>query len=65
MSKEPQKKPKPAGKGNYRVCGGCNGFGATVNGKKYTGKRIWTPNKTINLVLKCKTCNGEGWTPAN
>lgn len=59
---KPNKKPKPAGAGNYKLCNSCNGFGFTIQGKKYTGNRIWAPNKTINLQLTCKQCLGSGWT---
>lgn len=56
------KQPKPKGKGNYVYCSECKGNGFTLNPKKYEGKKIWAPKKTINLALTCKLCKGAGWT---
>ncbi|UUG69480.1 hypothetical protein SEA_SHAM_178 [Streptomyces phage Sham] len=56
------RKPKPAGSGNYEICEKCRGVGEIITPKKYTGKRIFAPVKTINLVVRCKQCLGAGWT---
>ncbi|QWT30050.1 hypothetical protein SEA_TUNATARTARE_186 [Streptomyces phage TunaTartare] len=64
MSKEPRKKPKPIGSGNYTVCRNCRGTGVVGDIKKANNLRgqavIW---------VDCKDCvdgtgQSRGWVVA-